>query len=127
MSEDILHTLRIQHSGLSLDFSENIYNQALQRLEVMCLSMSGKSLQLLGVPFSRRELHTNQLYAEILRETNYSIEELALHLSLNEPLLVPDQRAAYNAILYHLEENKGVSFSLMSWAGRAKHSSSTCF
>ena len=127
MSEDILHTLRIQHPGLSLDFSENICNRALQLLEDMRLSMSGKSLQLLGLPSPTRELPTNQLCAEILRETNYSIEELMLHVSLNEPLLVPDQRAAYNAILHHLEENKGVSISLMPRAGRAKHSSSTCF
>jgi hypothetical protein len=49
MSEDILHALRIQHPGLSLDFSENIYNQALQLLEDRCLSVSGKLLQLLGL------------------------------------------------------------------------------
>jgi hypothetical protein len=90
MSEDILHTLRIQHPGLSLDFSENIYNRALQLLEDMCLSMSGKSLQPLGLPSPIRELPTNELCAEILHETNYSIEELALHVSLNEPILVTD-------------------------------------
>jgi len=37
MSEDILRTLRI-HLGLSLDFLD-IYNQALQLLEYMCLSV----------------------------------------------------------------------------------------
>jgi ATP-dependent DNA helicase PIF1 len=80
--------------------------------------MSGKSLQLLGLPSPTRELPTNQLCAEILRKTNYSIEELALHVSLNEPLLVPDQRAAYTAILHHVEENKGGIFALMPQAGR---------
>jgi hypothetical protein len=50
--------------------------------------MSGKSLHLLGLPSSARKLPTNQLYAEMLRETNYSIEELALHVTLNEQLLV---------------------------------------
>jgi hypothetical protein len=73
MSEDILHTLRIQHPGLSLDFSNNIYNRALQLLEDMCQYMSGKSLQHLGLPSPTRDLTTNQLCAEILRETNYSI------------------------------------------------------
>ena len=120
MSEDILHTLRLQHPGLSLDFSENIYNRALQLLEDMCLSMSGKSLQLLGLPSPTGELPTNQLCAEILRETNYNIEELALHVSLNEPLLVPDQRAAYNAILHHVEENKGGIFFLDAPGGTGK-------
>jgi hypothetical protein len=110
MSEDILHTLRIQQPGLSLYFSENIYNRALQLLEDMCLSMSGKSLQLLGLSSPTRELPTNQLCAEILRKTNYSIEDLALHVSINEPLLVPDQTAAYNAILQHVGENKGSIF-----------------
>jgi hypothetical protein len=120
MREDILHTLRLQHPGLSLDFSENIHNRALQLLEDMCLSMSGKSLQLLGLPPPRGELPTNQLCAEILRETNYNIEELALHVSLNEPLLVPDQRAAYNAILHHVEENKGGIFFLDARGGAGK-------
>jgi ATP-dependent DNA helicase PIF1 len=35
-----------------------------------------------------------------------------LQESLNEPLLVPDQKAAYNAILHHVEENKGGIFFL---------------
>jgi len=82
--------------------------------------MSGKSLQLLGLPSPIRELPTNQLCAEILRETNYSIEELMLHVSLNEPLLVPDQRAAYNAILHHAEENKGGIFFLDAPSGTGK-------
>jgi len=120
MSEDILHTLRLQHPGLSLDFSENIYNRALQLLEDMCLSMSGKSLQLLELPSPTGELPTNQLCAEILREPNYNIEELALHISLNEPLLVPDQRAAYNVILHHVEEKKGGIFFLDAPGGTGK-------
>jgi hypothetical protein len=54
---------------------------------------------------SQGDFATNQLCTEILRETNYSIKELALHVSLNEPLLVPDQKAAYNHILHHVGEN----------------------
>jgi hypothetical protein len=119
MSEDILHALRIQHPGLSLDFSENIYNGPLQLLEDMCLSMSGKS-QLLRLPSPTRELPTNHLCAEILRETNYSIEKLALHVSLNEPLPIRDQRAAYNAILHHVEENKRGIFFLDAPGGTGK-------
>jgi hypothetical protein len=88
MREDILHTLRIQHPGLSLDFSENIYNRALKLLEDICLPTFGKSLQFLGLSSPTRELPSNQLCAEILRETNYSIQELALHVSFNELLLV---------------------------------------
>jgi hypothetical protein len=120
ISKDILPTLRIQHPGLSLDFSDSIYNRALQLLEDMCLSMSGKSLQHLGLPSPTRDLPTNQLCAEILHETNYSIEELVLHISLNEPLLFPHQRAAYNAILHHVEENKGGIFFLDAQGGTGK-------
>ena len=82
--------------------------------------MSGKSLQHLGLPSPTRDLPTDQLCAEILRETSYSIEELVLHVSLNEPLLVPDQRAAYNAILHHIEENKGGIFFLDAPGGTGK-------
>ena len=82
--------------------------------------MSGKSLQLLGLPSPTGELPTNQLCAEILRETNYIIEELALHVSINEPLLVPDKRAAYNAILHQVQENKGGIFFLDAPGGMGK-------
>jgi len=83
MSDDILRTLRIQHPGLSLDFSDNIYNRALQLLDDVCLSMSGKSLQHFGLPSPTTDLPTNQLCVEILRETSYTIEELVLHVSLS--------------------------------------------
>jgi len=43
-----------------------------------------------------------------------------LHVSLNEPLLVPDQRAAYNAILHHIKENKGGIFFLDAPSGTGK-------
>ena len=89
--------------------------------------MSEKSLQLLGLPSPTGVLPTNQLCDEILRETNYSIEELALHVSLNEPLLVPDQRAAYNAILHHTEENKGGIFFLDAPSGTGKAFILDCF
>jgi hypothetical protein len=105
---------------LSLDFSDIIYNRALQRLEDMCLSMSGKSLQHLGLPSPTGDLPTNQLCAEILRETSYSNEELVLHGSLNEPLLFPDQKAAYNAILHDVEGNKKYIFFLDAPGGTGK-------
>jgi hypothetical protein len=82
--------------------------------------MSGNSLKLFGLPSPTRDLPTNQLCAEILRETNYSIEELALHVSLKEPLLVPDQKAAYNAILHYVEESKGGIFFLDAPGGTGK-------
>ena len=35
----------------------------------------------------------------MLRETSYDVGQLDQHVSVNEPLLVKDQRAAYNVIL----------------------------
>ncbi|XP_067950263.1 ATP-dependent DNA helicase PIF2-like [Watersipora subatra] len=44
---------------------------------------------------------------EILRETAYDREELRRHVEINEPLLLEEQRAAYNTVLEKIEQNSG--------------------
>ena len=43
----------------------------------------------------------------MLRETSYDVKELNAYITANEPLLVPDQRAAYNAILDLIKKKAG--------------------
>ena len=42
----------------------------------------------------------------MLRETIYNVDELREYVLENEPLLVIDQRAAYNAILERVDRKK---------------------
>ncbi|XP_073532421.1 uncharacterized protein [Phyllobates terribilis] len=72
-----------------------------------CIAMSGKALQLLGLPAPIRNPEGIQMCREIFLETNYNIDELTAFVSQNEPILVPDQRDAYNYILSFSETNKG--------------------
>ena len=57
--------------------------------------MAGKDLKQLCLPTPQRTLG-DRLSREMLRETSYNLNE---YVSANEPLLVVDQSAAYNAIL----------------------------
>ncbi|XP_073529640.1 uncharacterized protein [Phyllobates terribilis] len=72
-----------------------------------CIAMSGKALQLLGLPAPIRNPEGIQMCREIFLETNYNIDELTAFVSHNEPILVPDQRDDYSCILSFSETNKG--------------------
>jgi hypothetical protein len=107
LSEDILHQLRRDNPSIQVELCDRIYNQTLFFLEDLCLSMSGKSLKILGLPSPDRREEQNSLCKEILRETRYNIQALSNFVAQNEQLLVPDQREAYNAILKLIDANQG--------------------
>jgi len=107
MSEDILHHLRTQNKTLNINFTPEIYNKALSLLEDICLSMTGKTLKQYGMPEPIKDLAPNQMCSEMIREKNYDLRELEQYVAKNEPVLVPDQRAAYNAILSMLGSKQG--------------------
>ena len=47
----------------------------------------------------------------MVRETSYNLNDLNEYISVNEPLLSPDQRAAYNAMLDRINrEASGIIF-----------------
>ena len=107
MSEDILHELIIQNPNLNINFSAEIYDKALTLLEDLCLSMTGRTLKMYCMPAPMRENNPNQLCSEMLRETNYNLTELTQYVAKHEPLLVTDQRAAYNEIMSMVSSKQG--------------------
>ncbi|VDM92856.1 unnamed protein product [Onchocerca ochengi] len=50
MDEDILHRLRSENSNMNMDFTAEIYNEALIMIEDMCLQIANKVLSQLGMP-----------------------------------------------------------------------------
>lgn len=120
MSEDILHQLRRQNPNITVDFNPEIYDETLSKLEDMCLRMGGKNFGVMGMPSPRRDRDPNQLSREMLEETSYNLKEMEELIAKNEPLLVGDQRRAYNEILSKVESNQGGMVFLDAPGGTGK-------
>jgi hypothetical protein len=75
-----------------------MFNDALLIMEDNALEMAGKDLKRLGLPSTQRN-RGDRFSREMLREKSYNVNELNPYVLTNEPLLVIDRRAAYNAIL----------------------------
>ncbi|KIH42856.1 hypothetical protein ANCDUO_27154, partial [Ancylostoma duodenale] len=60
------------------------------------------------------------MQSEVLRERNYDTEELENFVQANEPLLVPDQRLAYEAITDMIRNGNGGIFFLDAPRGTGK-------
>ncbi|CAF1468876.1 unnamed protein product [Rotaria magnacalcarata] len=119
LTEDILIQARRENPGLVLNYTPDMLNQTLIILEDKALTMAGKYIKHLGLPTPQRILG-DRLTREILRETSYGLNDLNKYISRNEPLLLPDQRTAYNAILYRINRNTGGIIFLDAPDGTAK-------
>ncbi|CAF3843595.1 unnamed protein product [Rotaria sp. Silwood1] len=93
--EDILRNAGRQNPGMNLDYTPDMFNEALIIIENKVLEMGGKELEKLKLSTPQRN-------------------------SANEPLLVPDQRAAYNAILDQIEKKAGGIIFLDAPGGTGK-------
>ena len=119
LTEDILIQARRQNPGMTLDYTPDMFNQTLIILEDKALGMAGKELKQLGLPTPQRTLG-DRLSREMLRETSYDLNDLKTYVSTNEPLLVMDQRAAYNAILDRIKRKAGGIIFLDAPGGTGK-------
>ncbi|CAF5189161.1 unnamed protein product, partial [Rotaria magnacalcarata] len=119
LTEDILRNARRQNPGMNLDYTPDMFNQALIIIENKVLEMGGKELEKLELPTPQRN-SGDRLNSAMLRETSYDVKELDAYITANEPLLVPDQRAAYNAILNQIEKKAGGIIFLDAPGGTGK-------
>jgi hypothetical protein len=119
LTEDILRNARRQNPGMNLDYTPDMFNQALIIIENKVLEMGGKELKKLELPTPQRN-SGDRLNSAMLRETSYDVKELDAYIKANEPLLVPDQRAAYNAILMQIENKTGGIIFLDAPGGTGK-------
>ncbi|GFY74925.1 ATP-dependent DNA helicase [Trichonephila inaurata madagascariensis] len=98
MSEDILHRMSKINANPNIQFTSNIYNEALILNEDVCLTMANKSLTELGMIAPNR--YGNEIFDhDIQRETHFDVNELQTFVRINMPKLVLEQRTAYGTII----------------------------
>nr|XP_042908273.1 ATP-dependent DNA helicase pif1-like [Parasteatoda tepidariorum] len=98
MSEDILHRMRRINANPNIQFTSNIYNEALILIENVCLTIANKSLTELGMIAPNRS--GNGIFdRDIQRETHFDVNELQAFVRINLPKLVLEQRTAYDTII----------------------------
>jgi hypothetical protein len=119
MTEDILIQARRRNPAVSLNYTPFMFNQALIILEDKVMEMAGKDLKEFGLPTPQRNL-ANRLSREMLRETSYDLKQLDKYVSENEPLLLTDQRSAYDTILDTVNKETGGIFFLDAPGGIGK-------
>ncbi|KAI6647770.1 hypothetical protein LOD99_8485 [Oopsacas minuta] len=110
LSEDVLCQFHQDNSTIESINTEAIYNIALQKLEELVLSLSDKILRDFGIPSPDYSTNTTT-NRELLRATSYCIEDLESFTVDNEPLLTPDQAAAYHTVINKvLAKSGGIIF-----------------
>ncbi|RCN34924.1 hypothetical protein ANCCAN_19224 [Ancylostoma caninum] len=117
LTEDILRKQR--RTNPEVNFCAEIFNQALILLEDKRISISSKTLSELGLHGPSRT-GAELVQSEVLRERNYNTEELERFVQDNEPLLMPDQRLAYEAIMDVIRNGNGGLFFLDAPGGTGK-------
>ena len=102
----------------NIEYNEDIFNEALLQLQQKVFDLGGKELHLYGLP--KVSQSRGHLSRHMLRETSFDQNELQDFMNANEPLLVPDQRDAYNTVVSALETGKGGLLFLDAPGGTGK-------
>ncbi|XP_055943869.1 uncharacterized protein LOC129975030 [Argiope bruennichi] len=98
MSEDILHRMRRINANPNIQFTSNVYKEALILIEDVCLTIANKSLTELGMIAPNRS--GNDIFdRDIRREMHFDVNELQTFVRINLPKLVLEQRTAYDTII----------------------------
>ncbi|VDM98687.1 unnamed protein product [Onchocerca ochengi] len=98
MVEDILHRIRSENSSMNMDFTAEIYNEALIMIENLCLQIANKVLNQLRMPSPNR-FAAASFDAELHREQNYNIADLSSYVQSNISKLTFEQRSIYDRIM----------------------------
>lgn len=99
MSEDILHTLRTARGDSDINFTPEIYNEALIKLEDLCLVISNEALMKLGLPSPNRPA-SDLFNRDLQREELFDVNELDEFVQNNLPKMLPEQKTIYDTIMH---------------------------
>lgn len=106
LSEDILRQIRIANQDIDIQFTDDIFNEALIMIEQKCISISNKTVLELGLPAAKYN-QNNITNKDLLRERNYNVEELQTFVENQKRLLVDDQKVAFETIMNQFQRKKG--------------------
>lgn len=119
LSEDVIRQARRANPDMKIQFTEEIFNEALILLEDSCVSINNKPLCQLGLPAPIRDMN-NILDRDLLREKQYDVIRLKAYVEAQKKLLNEDQKQAYNTILQHVENKNGGIIFLDAPGGTGK-------
>lgn len=83
LSEDLLHQARRANSNVEIQFSTEIFNEALVLIEDKCIEVNNKTLFDLGLPAPTRS-SINVFDKDLQRETKYNIDQLKAYVENNK-------------------------------------------
>ncbi|GFV91558.1 ATP-dependent DNA helicase [Trichonephila clavipes] len=107
--------MRRINANPNIQFTSNIYNEALILIEDVCLTMVNTSLIELGMIAPNS--YGNDIFdRDIQRETHFDVNELQTFVRINLPKMVLEQRTAY-AIIINAISNKSCGLYFLDAPG----------
>ena len=119
LSEDILFRVRQVNRNPVMDFTPEIYNEALICIEDFCLSIANKALAQLGMPSPNRGMH-DIFELELQREQQCNRNELNAFVQANLSTLNVEQEKAYDTIMQAVNSDAGGFYFLDAPGGTGK-------
>ncbi|GFW18532.1 ATP-dependent DNA helicase [Trichonephila clavipes] len=131
MTEDILHRIRQTNQSQNIDYTPEMYNEALVLIEDLCVLISNLPLNHYGMPSPNRPA-TDLVNTDLQRENQYDHGSLATIIMNSEPLLTAEQKLFMIGLCWLLLLNKagffldapggtGIAATLLD-GGRTAHS-----
>lgn len=119
MTEDILNTIRTTLRNQEIQYTPEMYNETLIKLEDICLLIANKSLLQLGITAPNRPMH-DIFNMDIHRERSYNRNDLNNFVLENIPKLQIEQKRAYDNIMHSVNNETGFMFFLDAPGGTGK-------
>ncbi|XP_029173244.1 ATP-dependent DNA helicase pfh1-like [Nylanderia fulva] len=94
-----------------MDFTAEMYNKALIIIEDLCLQISNKVLNQLGIPSPNRSAAAS-FDVDLRREQNYNTGDLLSYVQSNIPELTLEQKGIYDKIMQTVNNGVGNIFFL---------------
>ncbi|XP_043861998.1 uncharacterized protein LOC122756458 [Drosophila santomea] len=110
MTEDILHRMRQKNQCQNIDYTPEIYNEALVFIEDLCVLISNLPLNY-GMPSPNRPA-TDLVNTDLQREKPYDHGSLATIIMNSEPLLTAEQKIIHDRIMLAVAAEQGGFFFL---------------
>ncbi|XP_055924623.1 uncharacterized protein LOC129956714 [Argiope bruennichi] len=111
MTEDILHRIRQTDQCQNIDYTPQMYNEALVLIEDLCVLISNLPLNHYGMPSPDRPA-TDLVNTDLQREKQYDHGILATIIGNSEPLLTAEQKIIYDRIMLTVADEQGGFFFL---------------
>ncbi|XP_072389482.1 uncharacterized protein [Diabrotica undecimpunctata] len=119
MTEDILHRIRQTNQCQNIDYTPEMYNEALVLIEDLCVLISNLPLNHYGMPSPNRPA-TDLVNTDLQRENQYDHGSLATIIMNSEPLLTAEQKIIYDRIVLAVAAEQGGFFFLDAPGGTDK-------